>query len=342
MSGSFEFPRPLDDDLLDHSPYARAAFLLDELLELDLEQGAVLCSMRTDAPGIPLVADTRPLPGAGAHHLPGAVLVHLTGMMGLVHLHHIQACRYREGWIGYGVRIHRAEVVEPTRVGPPLLLKAKMTHRRVSAGRQVIRYHFHFHQDGRLVYLGDQTAIFQRMGPEDPLPLAPTDAPRGQHSRPTDRPTPLDAEFIRVSPYEPAANLIHEILSVEDEGLRARFFTDDRAALPFASFQRDPHGIHPPHVSGGTLYHLNQMMAVLFGHYVAGPSHRRGSWIHSFEVHKAEYRSLVDIGPPLYLEARRLPDLKSDDQNHVRLHCEFYQRGRLVYRGDQSARWVSD
>jgi hypothetical protein len=336
-------PATFDADFLHQGPYEREAFLLDEMLELDAERGMALCRMRTDRPNLPLVRSTRPLPGVGDHHIPGGVLVHLTGNLGLLQNYYFAGCRYRDRWIGYGVRIHDAEVLEPVRLGPPLLLRVETIHNRTSQRRHVTRYHFEFHQESRLVYRGDQTAIFQRIEPGEPLPglgeVGAAERPR--RAAPSAPGPPLAPEFLRSAPYTPAGLLIKEILEAAPGLLRARMSTADREQLPFAHFQRDPYGIHPAHVTGGALYHLSQVLAVLYGHYVEGPSYAAGAWIRAFKVHRAEYRGLAALGPPLEFTVRRISTAPAaaDDTAEIRLRCEYHQQERLVYRSEQTACW---
>ena len=45
-------------------------------------------------------------------------------------------------------------------IGPPLRLESRETRRRVGEKRVVLRYEFHFWQDDKLVYRGDQSAMF--------------------------------------------------------------------------------------------------------------------------------------------------------------------------------------
>ena len=116
MSG---FPRPFDEDFLDNCLYDRDSVLLDELVSIDKEAHEIVCRMRTDKPGIPFLDGQRNLYGTHPRHISGGVLVHLSGMMGMVHAHYVEGMLTREGWVGYGTTIHKLEIwrLRPTNQG---------------------------------------------------------------------------------------------------------------------------------------------------------------------------------------------------------------------------------
>jgi hypothetical protein len=51
------------------------------------------------------------------------------------------------------------------RLPSSLELASRETRSRVGERRVVLRYDFHFHQAGELVYVGDQTAMFVKDAP---------------------------------------------------------------------------------------------------------------------------------------------------------------------------------
>ena len=90
---------------------------------------------------------TKPCPGAHAHastichsradqrvhplrhprHVSGALLIHMTGMMGFAHAYYVLGLRHAEGWVGYGVRIDKARFVSLAQTGVPLNLECRGT-----------------------------------------------------------------------------------------------------------------------------------------------------------------------------------------------------------------------
>jgi hypothetical protein len=89
-----------------------------------------------------------------------AELLQATGSLGCMHAWFFYGCRWDEGWAGFGNRIHRADFKELARIGPPLELVSRETRSRVGERRIVLRYDFRFTQEERVVYAGDQTAMF--------------------------------------------------------------------------------------------------------------------------------------------------------------------------------------
>jgi hypothetical protein len=90
----------------------------------------------------------------------------MTGMLGFAHAWYVLGLRHRDGWIGYGARIHSARFHALARAGAPLLLRGWTTQVRRGSQRILARYRFEFTQDGELVYEGDQSAMWLRVGGE--------------------------------------------------------------------------------------------------------------------------------------------------------------------------------
>jgi len=87
-------------------------------------------------------------------------MVHMTGMLGFVHAYYVLGLRHSEGWIGYGGRIHSARFKALATPGEPLILAGWHTQMRRGAKQIVARYEFEFTQSGKVVYEGDQTAMW--------------------------------------------------------------------------------------------------------------------------------------------------------------------------------------
>lgn len=149
------------DRFLRTMPYDPASFLVDEVLEIDDGAKRVRGRMDTRRP-MPLVDLQRGDPAIHPRHVPGPVLVLLTGNLGLVHAYFQRGVRFDEGWIGFGSRIHRADFKRLALIGAPLDLESVETKARIQPDRHVVRYEFTFKQDGKVVYWGDQTATWLR------------------------------------------------------------------------------------------------------------------------------------------------------------------------------------
>ncbi len=143
--------------------YRQEAFLIDEIVAVDAEARRIEARMQTTG-DLPISAHQRTGPGHPAH-VAAAEMLMLTGSLGCLHAWLFHGCRWDEGWSGFGNRIHRADFKQLARIGPPLELSSVETRTRVGEKRVVLRYEFRFEQEGRLVYLGDQSAMFFKDAP---------------------------------------------------------------------------------------------------------------------------------------------------------------------------------
>lgn len=156
-------PAPSPQELasfLDAYLYDEAAFLVDEVTRMEKSPGLVEARMDTTR-ALPYAALQRTGPYHPAH-VSGSDLLALTGNLGCLHAWFFHGCRFDRGWTGFGNRIHRADFKKLARIGPPLELESRELRTRVGAERVVIRFAFHFRQEGELVYVGDQTAMFMK------------------------------------------------------------------------------------------------------------------------------------------------------------------------------------
>ena len=157
-----EIPGPYGPGEIRHFPdrvlSGEEAGLLDEVLRLAEDEGEIEARMDT----------TRSLPFADHQrvnvdhpaHVSAGELIMLTGVLGCLHAWFFHGCRWDEGWAGFGNRIHRADFKSLAGRGPDLRLLSRETRTRIGERRVVLRYTFEFRQQDRLVYLGDQTAMF--------------------------------------------------------------------------------------------------------------------------------------------------------------------------------------
>ena len=139
--------------------YSREAFLVDEVLRIDREAGEITARMQTTR-SLPIARFQTGDPKVHPRHVSAPDLVLLTGNLGCLHAYFLHGCRWDEGWVGFGNRIHRADFRRLVEIGPPLELHSKETRVREGARRVVLRYEFRFTQGGALAYYGDQSAIF--------------------------------------------------------------------------------------------------------------------------------------------------------------------------------------
>jgi hypothetical protein len=138
--------------------YTEAAFFVDEITRVDPETRSLGALLDTTRP-LPLAGCQRTSPEHPAH-VSAAELLMATGSLGCLHAYLFHGCRWDEGWAGFGNRIHRADFKRLATIGPPIVLESTQTRTRVGGRRIVIRYEFRFLQEGQVVYVGDQSAMF--------------------------------------------------------------------------------------------------------------------------------------------------------------------------------------
>lgn len=161
---------PLEQDFVDDCPYSPEGLLIDDIISIDKEKGEVVCQMPVHEE-LPLTRAQRVHPVRHPRHLSGGLMVHMTGMIGFVHAYYVLGLRHREGWIGYGAKIHEARFLALARPGSPVILKGWTTRSRRMADNIMVRYQFEFRQGETVIYTGDQTAMWARVKEGDaPLP----------------------------------------------------------------------------------------------------------------------------------------------------------------------------
>lgn len=153
----------LDPAMVADCPYLPEGQLIDDVLEVDMAKSLVVCRMPTHK-DLPITRTQRVHPVRHPPHVSGGLMVHATGVVGHAHAYLVLGLRHMEGWLGFGARIHNARFHSVGHLGPPLILKGWATSVRQGSTRVLARYSFEFLQEGRLVYEGDQTALWTRVG----------------------------------------------------------------------------------------------------------------------------------------------------------------------------------
>lgn len=153
---------PLEAEFVADCPYGPGGLLIDEILEIDREAGRVRVRLPTHGE-LPLTREQRNHPTRHPAHVSGGLMVHLTGMVGFVHAYYCLGLKHREGWIGYGVRIHDARFSALAELGPPMILEGHATKVRKIREQIFATYVFKFTQGDKTVYEGEQTAVWQRV-----------------------------------------------------------------------------------------------------------------------------------------------------------------------------------
>lgn len=152
----------LDPAFVADCPYGPEGIILDAILEVDRERSRVLARMPCHD-DLPITRTQRVHPVRHPRHVSGGLMIHVTGILGFAHAYHVLDLRHADGWIGYGARIHEARFHNLGVPPEPLLLECTASRLRRGEKRVLGRYHFRFTQGDKLVYEGDQTAMWMRI-----------------------------------------------------------------------------------------------------------------------------------------------------------------------------------
>lgn len=153
-------------------------------------------------------------------------------------------------------------------------------------------------------------------------------------------PGPFDPEemqrFLDTLLYEEAAFLIDEVTRLDPEALAVSARMDTTRPLPFSALQRESER-HPLHVAASDMLMLTGNLGFLHAWFFHGCRWDEGWAGFGNRIHRADFKNLARIGPPLRLESRETRTREGPKRVMMRMEFEFWQDESLVYRGDQSA-----
>lgn len=145
--------------------------------------------------------------------------------------------------------------------------------------------------------------------------------------------------FIDTFLYEPDALLVDEILRVDADARALEALLDSTRPLPFARCQRTS-ALHPAHVSAAELLMATGSLGCLHAYLFHGCRWDEGWAGFGNRIHRADFKRLAVIGPPITLESTETRTRVGERRIVIRYGFRFDQEGELVYQGDQSAMFV--
>ena len=149
---------PIPDDFEQESLYTRDAWFIHDVLEIDRSGNRVVGVLDTTRIGA-FVDAQRPWPGH-EKHLPGAVVIQMTGTLGQLHAVYVLGLRPTEGWVGFGTHLEKATFRGMGRIGPPVQATLHAERVRKVRGTWFVSYAFTFEQEGNRLYESQQTAAW--------------------------------------------------------------------------------------------------------------------------------------------------------------------------------------
>lgn len=106
--------------------------------------------------------------------------------------------------------------------------------------------------------------------------------------------------------------------------------------LPIARWQREGPG-YPLHLTAGEIVHLTACVGSLHAWFFHGLRWEDG-WVgFGNRIHRADFKSLARVGPPLALGSTSELVRSGSRRLVLRYDFDFRQAGKPVYRGDQTA-----
>ena len=146
--------------------------------------------------------------------------------------------------------------------------------------------------------------------------------------------------FVKTMPYDPSVFLVNEVLEIDTARCLVRSRVDTlRKDMPMVAAQRGDPAVHPPHVPGPALIQMTGNLGVVHAYFCHGVRFDEG-WIgFGSRIHRADFKRLVRLGPPLELESKETRARISPERQIVRYEFRFTQDGKLCYYGDQTASW---
>lgn len=157
-------------------------------------------------------------------------------------------------------------------------------------------------------------------------------------------PPELQAEldrFLATFLYREEVFLVDEIVAVDREARSIEARMQTTQALPIAPYQRTGPG-HPPHVAAAEMLMLTGSLGCLHAWIFHGCRWDEGWSGFGNRIHRADFRHLARIGPPLALHSEETRTRVGPKRVVLRYDFRFEQEGEVVYRGDQSAMFFKD
>jgi len=158
---------PIPDEFRAESLYTPDHWYVHDLLEVvrdESGEGRDRVVARCDTEQLadhPLVVGQRAWPGQ-PKHVPGVIMVQITGTLGNLHAVCVLGLKMSEGWVGFGTHIHEAKFSGLGEIGPAMICELQIERMRRIRGQVFGTYAFRYEQGGKVIYRSRQTASWLR------------------------------------------------------------------------------------------------------------------------------------------------------------------------------------
>lgn len=145
--------------------------------------------------------------------------------------------------------------------------------------------------------------------------------------------------FLATFLYHEEVFLPDEIVSLDADAREVVARMDTTRRFPYVQYQRIGPG-HPAHLSVAELIMATAHMGSLHGWFFHGLRWDEG-WVgFGNRIHRADFKALALVGPPLELRSRETASRVGPRRVIARFEFDFRQDGKPVYYGDQTAMFL--
>ena len=166
----------------------------------------------------------------------------------------------------------------------------------------------------------------------------PCPSPLAERSRSVVAPELLQ-RFVDTFLYAPEAFFVDELTRVDPGSRSITALLDTTRPLPLAGLQRTS-AEHPAHVSAAELLMATGSLGCLHAYLFHGCRWDEGWAGFGNRIHRADFKRLATIGPPIVLESSETRTRVGGRRIVIRYAFRFLQQEQVVYLGDQSAMFV--
>ena len=147
--------------------------------------------------------------------------------------------------------------------------------------------------------------------------------------------------FVETFLYAEEALLVDEITRIDPDTRTLEALLDTTRDLPLSRAQRTS-PLHPAHVSAAEILMVTGGLGCLHAFLFHGCRWDEGWAGFGNRIHRADWKRLALLGPPLALESRETRTRVGARRIVIRYAFCFRQAGEIVYQGDQSAMFVKE
>lgn len=142
--------------------------------------------------------------------------------------------------------------------------------------------------------------------------------------------------FLDTFLYREEAFFVDEVVSMDADSRAMVAVLDTTRPLPLSAAQRVD-ATHPAHVSAAEMLMATGSLGCMHAWFFHGCRWDEGWAGFGNRIHRADWKKIATIGPPMRLESRETKTRVGKARVVIRYAFDFWQGDDLVYQGDQTA-----